>query len=58
MTETWNEDDAAAAHLWLAVSTPHAIVALSRRAVAIKCRAAVLPQLTVNTVPRQSRGLL
>ena len=64
---TRNEDDAAAAHLWLAVSTPHAVVALSRRdtvvalsrrAVAIKCRAAVPPQLTVNTVPRQSRGLL
>ena len=41
-----NEDDAAAAHLWLAVSTPHAVVASSRRAVAIKCRATVLPQPT------------
>ena len=43
---TRNEDDAAAAHLWLAVSTPHAVVASSRRAVAIKCRATVLPQPT------------
>ena len=43
---TRNEDDAAAAHLWLAVSFPHAVVASSRRAVAIKCRATVLPQPT------------